>query len=38
MNRMNFEEPIIEVIKFSENDIITMSIIPEMPGENDSLN
>jgi len=37
MNKMNFEEPIIEVIKFSEKDIITMSD-PEMPGENDSLN
>ena len=32
VNKLKFEEPIIEVITFSEDDIITMSDrIPEMP-------
>ena len=31
MKMMRFEEPIVEVVKFAEKDIITMSD-PELPG------
>lgn len=31
MQKLNFEEPIVEIISFSDEDIITMSA-PAMPG------